>query len=601
MAGPFDVPEIPGISPLEGIDPLSSFPPVADIPPVNAPQPRAPIKRTDPPQVASAFFLPPENATDPMVFRGAVRDVVNVTPIIDGKNIFIALETAIKNATSSVLLSFWSFDPDTKLVTDGAKSWITLLKDMAKKGVLVRLIVTDFDPGFGFKNHNDVWKRYQAILFATGTAPAGKFQIVCSHHETETSSLVAGRVAQRTFGTNLYAAVADIVNGESDPKKTFLAAPGLWDKLDFVGTTAKEKKKGQDYNAWPAVHHQKLVIVDGTYAFTGGVNITDEYVDTRQHDTTLLWHDAFVKVEGQQVLTDFVRAYIGFWNQERLRADAFLQNAYAQLNVTPVTKKIGNTTELKASDIPVPMTSTTPPKIAAQMHRTITKNGTSVMGVPDVVRQDILDGYMQAIGRAEEFIYFENQYFREKAVADAIIQRHKVKRNLNVIILVPKIAEEIDKAKNGVVDPVTDHGAKLQFDLFSDMAKKMKANLGLFAMIRKDKQAVYTHSKLFIIDDKFASIGSANCNPRSFRVDTELDFVWHNTGVTEKLRLDLWSEILGNPSTLKSWKPKDFVSNWTAIAKKNDRGPWNARKGFVTAFKNSYKGKPAPIDVTPFT
>jgi phosphatidylserine/phosphatidylglycerophosphate/cardiolipin synthase-like enzyme len=593
MSDPKPVP----VAPFDAIPAIPEIPPIPKIPPVDAPAPEPPVRRTDTPAETLAFFLPPKDDSDPMVFRGAVRDVVKVTPIIDGKDIFIALETAIKNATSSVLLAFWSFDPDTKLVTDSSRNWITLLKETAKRGVLVRLMMTDFDPGFSFRNHSDTWKRYQAILFATGTAPTDKFQIVCNHHETEASSLLVGQLTKH----QLYAAVADAVNAEPDPKKTFLAAPGLWDKLDFIGTTAKEKTKDKDYNAWPAVHHQKLVIVDGTYAFTGGVNVTDEYPDTRQHDTPLLWHDAFVKVEGQQVLKDFVRAYIGFWNQERVRAEAFLNNAYTALNDPTVPKRIGKTTELKDADVRVPLTSTTPPKISAQVHRTITKNGLNPMGIPDIVRQDILEGYLQAIGQAEKFIYFENQYFREKAIADAIVKRHKVSKNLNVIILVPKVAEEIDKAKGGVVDPVTDHGARLQFDLFKELAKELKTNFGLFAMIRKDKQAVYTHSKLFIIDDKFASIGSANANPRSFRMDTELDFTWHNAGVTEKLRLDLWNEILGNPSTIGSWKPKDFVSKWTAIATKNDRGSSSARKGFVTVFKNTYKGKLAPVDLSPFT
>ena len=121
----------------------------------------------------------------------------------------------------------------------------------------------------------------------------------------------------------------------------------------------------------------------------------------------------------------------------------------------------------------------------------------------------------------------------------------------------------------------------------------------MFALVRKDNEAVYVHSKLCVVDDTFASIGSANSNPRSFRMDTELDFTWHNSSVSV-LRLDLWKEMLGNPSTLRSWRPKQFVVKWNEIAKINTRRPARARKGFVIPFDNNVKGKENPFPITPF-
>ncbi|MDQ3186183.1 MAG: hypothetical protein M3Q16_06955, partial [Pseudomonadota bacterium] len=71
-------PEIPSIP---GIDPFWPIPP---IPPIDVPPPLAPTKQVKDPK-ARKFFLTPQNYSDPLLFRGAVRDSLDVKPIIDGK------------------------------------------------------------------------------------------------------------------------------------------------------------------------------------------------------------------------------------------------------------------------------------------------------------------------------------------------------------------------------------------------------------------------------------------------------------------------------------------------------------------------------------
>lgn len=588
-------PEIPSVSPLGEIEPIL---PIRDIPSINAPPPIAPTKRTKDPKV-DAFFLPPVNDADPLLFRGDVGDALSVMPIIDGNDIFTALETAIMNAESSVLIAFWAFDPEMKTITDPSVTWMELLIEAAENGAMVRVLLNDFDPGLQLKQHVSAWKAYWAMLgaLARSNIPAGKFQVVCSHHEAETSEKIMAMVKPGLYDTT----VVNEINKQNTQirKEIYQLAPGLWTILNLTtGNKVTAKFKGKSYPAWPASHHQKIIIVDGKFAFTGGLNITATYVDTQKHQKPgIPWHDTFVRVEGSAALRDFVKNYIGLWNQERVRTESFLKDAYRALyfhvHATPL---IGETTDLTEAMIPAVSTSTAPPKIPGQVHRTISKKGTDPTGVPITVREDVLEGYVQAIGQAEDFIYLENQYFREPKIADAIIQRHQAKPDLRTIILLPKIIEEFLTTKG---DELSLHGAALQFELLDSMKTKIGANLGLFTLVRKDNKLIYVHSKLCIIDDKFASIGSANCNPRSFKVDTELDFVWYNADVSQKLRLDLWKEILGNPSTLKTWKPSQFVSKWSEIAKRNIRGSASAQKGFVIPFANTNKGKKT-LGLSPF-
>lgn len=63
--------------------------------------------------------------------------------------------------------------------------------------------------------------------------------------------------------------------------------------------------------------------------------------------------------------------------------------------------------------------------------------------------------------------------------------------------------------------------------------------------------SIYVHSKMMLIDDAFASIGSANANRRGFYSDGECNIFGLRNQVTEgdnwirDLRLDLWAEHLG--------------------------------------------------------
>jgi phosphatidylserine/phosphatidylglycerophosphate/cardiolipin synthase-like enzyme len=66
-------------------------------------------------------------------------------------------------------------------------------------------------------------------------------------------------------------------------------------------------------------HHEKLVIVDGTSAFLGGMDFTaleGDRHDTRQHpaDRPLGWHDLMARVEGPMV-ADVAGHFRARWNE----------------------------------------------------------------------------------------------------------------------------------------------------------------------------------------------------------------------------------------------------------------------------------------------
>jgi phosphatidylserine/phosphatidylglycerophosphate/cardiolipin synthase-like enzyme len=87
----------------------------------------------------------------------------------------------------------------------------------------------------------------------------------------------------------------------------------------------------------------------------------------------------------------------------------------------------------------------------------------------------------------------------------------------------------------------------------------------------------YVHSKLTIVDDVFATIGSANMNRRGLTHDAELNAFILDGRVEDgarkfarDLRTRLWSEHLGMPLTAASFKQLNDVGRALDILR-NDR------------------------------
>lgn len=136
----------------------------------------------------------------------------------------------------------------------------------------------------------------------------------------------------------------------------------------------------------------------------------------------------------------------------------------------------------------------------------------------------------------------------------------------------------------------------LQYETLTKLQKALGSNLGLYSLVQntaapKDSAGVssfgslriYPHSKVLIVDDVFASIGSANINPRGFQLDAEMDLAWHEATSAKTFREQLWKEHLGtvDGSLFATWKNADFVKEWDAIAKKNTTAKPGARQGFI--------------------
>lgn len=543
------------------------------------------------------FFLP-EVAGDYPVFRGPLSTATKIGRMIDGEEIFKAEEEAIIGAEDSILFTTWAFDPALPVVSSKARalaaSWGELLLLMARKNVEVRILMTDEDPIFRAAQHGQAWARFRALVNAANAKgiDTAAFQVVVAMHPAVWSLDLFGQFAGDRRLTATIDQLAAIKN-KAALLTTLGDLPGLWDKLTLSGGTVASSLSGFPPSSNPGTHHQKLLLIDEQVAFIGGINHIPQNLDNRAHSAKLTtpyqWHDGAIRVEGK-VVADIVTSGYRLWNTARLAADQFIAAAnkivpsgVAALPVRPTT----DASQIGPSKSPKDGT------IGAQAWRTVST--AIVKDVPTTSSSDIVTGYLQAIGLAESFIYIENQYLRDDGLANALIARQKAKADLNVIIVLPDLAEEMATASP---DPISLVGIAEQHAIIDKLQAAFGTNLGVFTPLvpssGKTRHMIYVHNKVMIVDDAFATLGSANANPRGFQLDTEMNLAWFDKGSVAGLRRDLWREMLGKDSGADSWKPKQFAARWSKIAAANAKRAPAAWQGFIVPYDNTPAGSAVP-------
>jgi len=301
--------------------------------------------------------------------------------------------------------------------------------------------------------------------------------------------------------------------------------------------------------ALAATHHQKfMIILNGltTTAFCGGLDIAFLRTPAFWNDTGLFaWHDIHSRLEGL-IARDLEKEFVLRWNREK---------DHSTVPARPGWKAMDTLAQLPAQ-APDRANDRNLQKI--QMLRTISVQG-RFPAVQQTRRDDIWQLYGRMIGCANDFLYMENQYFREPRLADLILQRVKLKPGLVVIIVVPA---QIDDAPNAI----TAQGQYLQLQFFTRLYAGMgKKPFGVYTMSHR-----FVHSKFILIDDRAFSLGSANANPRGFQLDTELNVLVEDPEAAKAFRLRLWAHDLGqSQSVVAGWTVANFLAKWKTVADAN--------------------------------
>jgi phospholipase D1/2 len=248
-------------------------------------------------------------------------------------------------------------------------------------------------------------------------------------------------------------------------------------------------------------HHQKIVVIDDTLAFVGGLDLTEGRWDTPEHrpddparrkpdgERYAPFHDVQLMVEGRAA------AALGVLARQRWQ------------------RATGQTLQAAA---PSGNTSLWPAHIQPDLEEVqlaISRTEPAYAKRPEV--QEVKQLYLDAIAAARHWIYFENQYFTAHAVGDALAQRLREDNGPEVVVITRAVG-------GGWLEHNT--MATLRARLLQRLREAdVHGRLRVYFPHRGDLDVINLHSKFTVVDDRLLRIGSANLNNRSMGLDTECD------------------------------------------------------------------------------
>ncbi|MBJ2150187.1 phospholipase D-like domain-containing protein [Paracoccus sp. IB05] len=382
-------------------------------------------------------------------------------------------------------------------VIDGADYFVSLRKALLQARHSIMLVGWDFDTRITFGDSNDGGPERLGdfILWLADRTPSLEIRLL--RWDT-------GAFRAMLRGNTIFT----ILRWKAHPRITL--------KLD-----AKHPLAGS--------HHQKIVAIDDSIAFAGGIDLTMQRWDTRDHldddprrvspdgRPTDPWHDATSAFDGDaaRAIGDLARARWLNATGESLEPCSQCHECWPEGLATSFTEmRLG-------------------------ISRTIPK-----MDGQEPVHE-IEAAWIDMIARAQRMIYAESQYFASRRIAHAIAERLAEADPPEIVIVMPHTAY-------GWLEPLAMDTAR---------AKLVEAlqridHHGRLCILHPQTaggKPIYVHAKVMVVDDQILRVGSSNFNNRSMRLDSECDVILSadepgNADLKDEiaaLRNDLLAEHLG--------------------------------------------------------
>ncbi len=284
--------------------------------------------------------------------------------------------------------------------------------------------------------------------------------------------------------------------------------------------------------------HQKIVIIDDEVVFSGGMDVSTNRWDTRDHPVESSERDGPDGEYGP--LHDVQAVYSGPLVKDFAELVRWRWLRVAESQPIDIRESAKNKLE---DPLPEAWPEAYEPwfeNVECALARTI-----PFMDEVEPV-QEVRNMLLDLISQAERVIYIENQFTSRQEIAEALNSRLKACPQLNVII-------------------ISSYEPKGRFECEAFWASRIEFKKILFQGVDSDRiimsyssitdeqsRSAYKriHSKVMTIDDQYLVIGSSNLSNRSMTLDTEIDTVLygnteHNQQNIIRMRDDLIAEHTG--------------------------------------------------------
>lgn len=246
--------------------------------------------------------------------------------------------------------------------------------------------------------------------------------------------------------------------------------------------------------------HRKITIVDGLYAFVGGINLADEYIHRSKRFGN--WRDNGMMIEGKAIYSYTL---------------LFAQNWYMS------TKKMLVIEDYKA------------------IHQTTTSNG-YVMPFgdgPTNKKYAAYELFLSLINNAKKTVYLSTPYFIiDTQFVAAIVQA--INSGIDVKLLIPSIPDK------KMVYQVT----------LAHLKSILEAGGEVY-----EYSPGFNHAKNIIVDDKYAFVGTVNLDYRSMFLHFECGNFLINTDSITDMSYDFLDAVSKSKLlTLDEWKKRSIIN-----------------------------------------
>nr|WP_246485069.1 cardiolipin synthase [Chitinophaga qingshengii] len=222
-------------------------------------------------------------------------------------------------------------------------------------------------------------------------------------------------------------------------------------------------------------NHRKIIVIDGTVGFVGGINLDDRYINNGKHD--LFWRDTHLKIEGDAV--------------NLLQLQFLMSYRYCSKEVFPFESPF--------------------------FGRSAPLSGTSFTDIvasgPDSEWPMAMGCILMAINIAKRRIRITNPYF---------VPTEELATALQMAALAGKDVQ--------LMLPLKGDSFIVQHAALSYMKPLLAAGVKVFFYTRG-----FIHAKTMVIDDNLAWVSSVNFDTRSFYLNCEIGVLVYDKEVAAKL------------------------------------------------------------------
>lgn len=252
--------------------------------------------------------------------------------------------------------------------------------------------------------------------------------------------------------------------------------------------------------------HRKILVIDGKVAFTGGINIADEYINIGSPYGH--WKDNAIKVEGDAVW-NYTVMFLTMWNAFKNEDKDYKKFKYNFSNKKTCNGYVSSYGETPLDD--------------------------------EVVGEEI---YLNIINQANDYIYIFTPYLIiDTDVINAL--NLAAKRGVDVRIVLPGIPDKklVYMLSESYIEPLVKYNVKVY---------KYKPG--------------FVHSKVFVSDDHIATVGTINLDYRSLYLHFECGLYLEDVSCIKDIKEDLLDTInKSSEVTKKEASPNLLKSIFQAI------------------------------------